>query len=82
MLHMLNYMSIKHKRIFECFNFFGKVFWFEKCQKFQKTVQPYFGDLPYGSSQLRAYIEGFCDSLAGQSPSHKKDLDFFKNLGF
>ena len=27
--------------------------------------------------QSRAYIEGFRDSLASQSPSHEKDLDLF-----
>ena len=43
-LHILNYMSIKHKNIFEFFNFFWKVFLFWKFSKFWKTVQLYFGD--------------------------------------
>ena len=32
-LHILNYMLIVHKKIFECFNCFWKVFCFEKFQK-------------------------------------------------
>ena len=48
---------------------------------------PYSGDLVAGQAscmpQLRAYIEGFRDSLASQSPSREKDLEKFqKNLGF
>ena len=42
---------------------------------------PYSGDLVAGQAscmpQLRAYIEGFRDSLAGQCPSHEKDLENF-----
>ena len=54
MLHMLNYMLIKHKNIFECFSCFWKVFLFWKISKISKTMQPCFADLPHGSSQLRA----------------------------
>ena len=32
--------------------------------------------------QSRSYTKGFCDSLAGQSPSHEKDLEIFQNSGF
>ena len=53
---MLNYMLIKHKNIFECFNCFWRVFWFEKCQNFQKTVQHCSGDFPCGLSQLHALV--------------------------
>ena len=80
MFHMLNYMLIKHRKIFECFNCFWKVFLF---WKILKTVQPYFGDLPRGSSQSWAYLEGFRDFLVGQSPSLEKDLEKFqKKSGF
>ena len=37
---MLNYMLIKHKKIFECFSYFWKVFYFENFQKFQKLCNP------------------------------------------
>ena len=30
--------------------------------------------------QLRAYTLGFRDSLAGQSPSREKDLQFFQKI--
>ena len=51
--------------------------------KISKTVQSYSGDLPRGSSQSRVYIEGFRDSLAGQTPSREKDLEIFsKNWVF
>ena len=33
-LHILNYLLIKHKRIFECFKCFWKVFCFEKFKNF------------------------------------------------
>ena len=32
--------------------------------------------------QSRAYTEGFCYSLAGQSPSREKDLEKFLKSGF
>ena len=83
-LHLLNHILLKHKNIFECFNCFWKVFCFENCQKFSKTVRPCFGDLPRSQAscmpQSRAYTEGFRDSLAGQSPSCEKDLEFFSKI--
>ena len=86
-LHMLNYMLIKHKKIFECFNCFLKVFWFEKCQKFQKLCNPVLATCLAGQAslmpQLQAYTECFRDSLVSQSPSRKKGLEIFsKILGF
>ena len=30
--------------------------------------------------QLQAYTRGFRDSLAGQSPSHEKDLEIFSKI--
>ena len=66
---------------------FGKCFCFENFQKFQKTVQLYFGDStsqvkPIASPQSRAYTEAFGDSLASQGPSCEKDLEIFQNFGF
>ena len=63
-------MLIKHKKIFECFNFFWKVFCFENFQKFQKLCNSVLATLPFGNS------------LAGQGPSHEKDLKNFQNFGF
>ena len=42
--HMLNLCWFKHKKIFECFRCFWKVFRFYKNWKFSKTVLPCFGD--------------------------------------
>ena len=83
-LHMLNYMLIKHKKIFECFNCFWKVFCFEKCQKFQKLWHLVLATCLAGQAscmpQSWACTEGFCDSLAGQSPSRGKDLEIFSKI--
>ena len=72
---MLNYMLIKHKMIFEYFSCFWKMCnpILATCLIGQASCMP----------QFRAYIEGFCDSLVGQSPSRKIVLEFFfKNLVF
>ena len=58
----------------------------EKFQNFQKSCNPVLVTCLVGQAshmpQSRAYIEGCHDSLAGQSPNHEKDLEFFfKNLG-
>ena len=83
-LHLLNYMLIKHKKIFECFNCFWKVFCFEKCQKFQKLCNLVLATCLMGQAscmpQSRAYTEGFRYSLAGQSPSREKDLEYFSKI--
>ena len=83
-LHLLNLMLIKHKKIFECFNCFWKVFCFEKCQKFQKLWHLFLAtcltDQASHMPQLWACTEGFCDSLAGQSPSREKDLEIFSKI--
>ena len=84
MLHMLNYMLIKHKKIFECFSCFWKVFLFWKISKklcnfvLVTCLAGQANRLP----QLRAYTEDFHDLLAGQCPSRKKDLEFFQKFGF
>ena len=42
--HILNLCCFKHKKIFECFRYFWKVFCFYKNRKISKTVLPYFGN--------------------------------------
>ena len=86
-LHILNYMFIKHKKIFECFKCFWKVFLFWKISKISKTVQPYFGNCAswvkqVASPQLRVYTKAPGDSLEGQGPSHEKYLENFQKSGF
>ena len=74
-LHILNYMLIKHKKRFlSVLIVFGKYFFFEK---FQKLCNSVLTTLFYGSSQSRAYIEALGNSLVGQAPSRKKDLENF-----
>ena len=84
MLHMLNYMLIKHKKIFEYFSCFWKVFLFWKISK--KLCNFVLVTCPAGQAnrlpQSRAYIEDFHDLLAGQCPSREKDLEFFQKFGF
>ena len=84
MLHMLNYMLIKHKIFLSVLIVFGKCFYFEKCQNFQKLCNPILATCVTGQAscmpQSRAYSEGFRDSLAGQSPSREKDLELFAKI--
>ena len=58
----------------------------QKYQKFQKLCCPVLATWSQVNLvaflQSRAYTKGFCDSLAGQSPSHEKDLEIFQNSGF
>ena len=72
------------QKIFECFNCFWKVFCFEKCQKFQKLWHLVLATCLAGQAscmpQSWACTEGFCDSLAGQSPSREKDLEIFSKI--
>ena len=50
------YLLIKHKKIFECFSCFWKVFWFYKnCQNFKSSVA-LFWRLSRGSIQLHAPV--------------------------
>ena len=79
LLHLLNHMLIKHKKIFEFFNCFWKVFllW-----KFSKTVQLCFGDSTSRVKQVASLLRSFRDSLASQAPSHKKDLENYQKSGF
>ena len=78
-LHLLNLMLIKHKKIFNCFNCCWKVFCFKK---FQKLCNFVLVTLPCESSQSRAYTEALDDSLVGQGPSRKKDLEKFQKSRF
>ena len=79
-------LLIKHKKIFECFSCFWKVFCFCKMSKISKTVLPCFGYSVAGWSsrmaQSQAHTEIFCGSLAGQCPSRKKYIEYFSKFGF
>ena len=82
---MLKYMLIKHKKILIVLVVFGKCFNFEKNFKnFKKLCNPVLATCLAGQAsrmpQSRAYTEGFHDSLAGQGPSHKKDLEIFSKI--
>ena len=82
-LYLIKYVShtqfllIKHKNIFECFNCFWKVFCF--CKNFKNSVA-LFWRLGCGSIKSRAYIEVFGNSLVGQRPSYEKDLEKFSKI--
>ena len=80
-------LLIKHKKIFDCFSCFWKVFLFlQKCQKFQKTVFALFWRLSCGLVQSHAPVvsphKNFLNSLAGQCPSHEKYLEYFSKFEF
>ena len=79
-------LLIKHKKIFECFSCFWKVFVFIKTSKISKTVLSCFGDSVAGwsshMSQSRAHIEIFRGSLVGQCLSREKYLEYFSKFGF
>ena len=82
---MLKYMLIKHKKILIVLVVFGKCFNFEKNFKnFKKLCNPVLATCLAGQAsrmpQSRAYTEGFHDSLAGQGPSHEKDLEIFSKI--
>ena len=81
-LHILNYMLIKHKKSFECFNFFWKAFFFffEKFKKFQKLCNSVLVTLPCWLSQSWAYSKALGNSLADQGPSHEKGLEIFSKI--
>ena len=60
---------------------FGKCFYFENFQEFKKLCNLILATCLVGQASRmplsRAYTEGFRDSLASQSPSCEKDLEFF-----
>ena len=76
-------MLIKHKKIFECFSVFGKMFCFEK---FQNLCNSVLATLPHGSSQSQAPSRELTQNLSrlpGRStPNRKKDLEKFQISGF
>ena len=87
MLHILNYMLIKHKNILKCFNCFWKVFLFWKFSKISKTVQPCSGDSPHASSQSHAPVASLHKrflQLIGRlrSQLQKRLRNIFQKSGF
>ena len=78
------FLLIKHKKIFEYFSCFWKVFCF--CKNFKNSIA-LFWRLGHGSVQLHApsrehHSENIHDSLASQSPSREKYLENFSKSGF
>ena len=69
------YSLIKHKKIFECFNCFWKVFLFWKIPKISKTVQPHISSfrflvlgvlMIYVNMMLEyGYLLFWCDCVVG-----------------
>ena len=63
---------------------FGKCFYFENFQKFQKLCNSILATCLMGQAsrmpQSRAYTECFRDSLAGQSPNRKKEIENFSKI--
>ena len=82
--YILNFCWSNTKRFLSVLIVFGKSFVFAKISKISKTVLPSSGDLVAGQAshmpQSWAYIEGFCNSLADQCPSHEIDLEFWKKF--
>ena len=79
--HMLNLCWFKHKKIFECFRCFWKVFWFYKKLKISKTVLPCFWGLSCGSSKSHAIVASsrvdFGDLFASGRSSHEGYTEIF-----
>ena len=69
--HMLNLCRFKHKKIFECFSCFWKVFCSYKKLKISKTVLPCFGDSVAGQtsrmpqSQAHRSVLATCSRVEG-----------------
>ena len=81
-LHLLNHMLIKHKKIFEYFNCFWKVFLFWKISKISKTIQLCFRLTFTGQFSRETLVASLLrssrHSLPSQAPSRKKDLQKFQ----
>ena len=79
-------LLINHKKIFECFSCFWKVFCFCKNVKNFKNSVALFWKLSSGlvqsHVQSQAYTEIFRSSLAGQCPNREKYLEYFSKFGF
>ena len=92
-LHVFSHaqsLLINHKKIFECFSCFWKVFCFYKnCQKFKNYIA-LLGDSVASRtslmSQLRVHHRDSSrrtsNSLAGNYFNHEKDSEYFSNFGF
>ena len=74
-------LLIKHKKIFECFNCFWKVFCFCKNVKNFKNSVALFWRLAGWSSREPTW-RFFYGSLVGQCPSREKYLEYFSKFGF
>ena len=85
-LYVFNQMLVKHKKIFEFFSCFWKVFLFWKISENPKFYNPVFGNsLVSHASEVpvMSLLRRFCDSLASEIPSREKYLEkFSKFLGF
>ena len=82
-LHLLNHMLSNTKRFLSVLIVFGKYF----VLKIFKSYVTLFWRLCLSSQASRktpvaSLLKSFCDSLASQAPSHKKDLEKFQNFGF
>ena len=79
-------MLIKHKKIFEYFSCFWKVFYFENFQKFQKIFNSAFWQLTCESRVFKALVASLPrmvrNSLASKTSNHEKYLEFFSKTGF
>ena len=82
------FLLLKHKKIFECFNCFWKVFLFlQKISKISKTMLPCSGDLVTGKPSRMSPVASLLSRftrLTGESKSQlrKRLRKFFKNSGF
>ena len=79
------FLLIKHKKIFECFYCFWKVFCFYKSVKIFKTqccpvLATWSQVNPVACPYSRAHTIGFCNSLASHCPSHEKYLENFSKI--
>ena len=82
------FLLIKHKKIFECFNYFWKVFFFfAKISKISKTVLSCSGDLFTGQSNRMPLVASlhrrFLRLIGGSKSQLRKILrNFFQKSGF
>ena len=87
MLHMLKYILIKHKNIFECFSCFWKVFLFWKMSKISNNCVTLFWRLaswvkPVACPNRELIQKVFATHWWVKSPNHEKDLEIFPKSGF
>ena len=87
MLHMLNYMLIKHKIFFKCFSCSQKVFLFWKMSKISNNCVTLFWRLasrvkPVACPSHELIQKVFATHWRVKSPNHEKDLEIFPKSGF